>query len=260
MRKTERQERQILDQLEHKGVMTLSESMALLGVSESTVRRLFIRLESSGAAVRRYGGIQLLHEPTAGDYLYERVEEESMPQKRTIGKRAAQLVENGDVLYLDCGTTLACFCGELGERLASGGLEDVTIFTNSLVNLEILRERAKIELVGGEYRPRRRDLCGYLAEEAVDRLHFTKCFLGCDGFHVRYGFMATDFSTARLNELAINNSDRRFVLMDSRKFAAASVVSYSKEQTVDAVFTDRAPTEAVAERLEELGTRLVICG
>ena len=260
MKKTERQERMILDLLQSRNVIKLAEATEILGVSESTVRRLFIRLENSGAAVRRYGGIQLIHDSASGDYLYEKVEEKSMPEKRRIGMRAALLAEDGDVLYLDCGTTLACFCSALAERLASGEVKDVTIFTNSLSNLEILKELGKVELIGGEYRPRRRDLCGYLAEEAVGKLHFTKCFLGCDGFHPRYGFMATDFSTARLNELAMNNSDRSYVLMDGSKFFSASVVSYSGTNRVDAVITDVRPSDTLSECLEGLASELIVCG
>ena len=259
MKKTERQERAILEQLGRKNTLTLSEAMELLGVSESTVRRLFIRLENSGAAVRRYGGIQLLHDSPAVDYLYEQVEGQSVFQKRLIGRQAAGMVENGDVLYLDSGTTLACFCTALSARIGEGELSGVTVFTNSLVNLEILGPRMTVNLIGGEYRPRRRDFCGYLAEETVSGLHFTKCFLGTDGFHLRYGFTATDFYTARLNELAIGNADRRYVLMDSSKFMAASVVSYSREQTIHGVITDRVPAEALAQRLDELGTALILC-
>ena len=98
-----------------------------------------------------------------------------------------------------------------------------------------------------------------MSNTGMHTLHFTKCFLGTDGFHLRYGFTATDFHTARLNELAIANADRRYVLMDSAKFMAASVVSYSKDQTIDGVVTDRLPSETLIKRLTELGTELILC-
>lgn len=259
MKKTEHQEQRILEQLKRKKTMTLAQAMELLGVSESTVRRLFIRLENSGAAMRRYGGIQLLHDSDAADYQYEQVEEQYVPQKQMIGCYAAQLVESGDVLYLDSGTTMACFCKELAAHISSGQLNGLTVFTNSLVNLELLSPVLTVNLIGGEHRANRRDFCGYLAEEMVSSLHFSKCFLGADGFHLRYGFTATDFYTARLNELVLGNSDRRYVLMDSSKFMAASVVSYSRGQTIDAVITDQQPTEQLAQRLAASGTEILLC-
>ena len=259
MKKTERQEQRILEQLRHKNTMTLAQAMELLGVSESTVRRLFIRLENSGAAMRRYGGIQLLHDSIAVDYQYEQVEEQYVLQKQLIGRYAAQMVENDDVLYLDSGTTMACFCKDLAARISSGQLSKLTVFTNSLVNLEILSPILTVNLIGGEHRSNRRDFCGYLAEEMVNSLHFSKCFLGADGFHLRYGFTATDFYTARLNELVLRNADRRYILMDSSKFMTASVFSYSREQKIDAVITDRSPEEPLAQRLADDGTEILVC-
>lgn len=259
MKKTERREQQLLEQLGRRHTLTLSEAIALLGVSESTARRLFIRLESSGAAVRRYGGIQLLQDPPKADYLYEQVEGQYAAQKQEIGRAAAAMIESGDVLYLDSGTTAACLCTALAERLAAGELAELSVFTNSLVNLDLLSPHMKVNLIGGEYRRNRRDFCGYLAEETVGGLHFTKCFLGADGFHYRYGFTATDFHTARLNELALGNADRGIVVMDSSKFMAASVVSYSRDRRIDTVLTDREPPEALMQRLTEWGTRVVLC-
>ena len=80
MKKQSVKSREFLEQLRHKNTMTLAQAMELLGVSESTVRRLFIRLENSGAAMRRYGGIQLLHDSIAVDYQYEQVEEQYVLQ------------------------------------------------------------------------------------------------------------------------------------------------------------------------------------
>ncbi len=259
MKKTERQEQRILEQLRRKNTLTLAQAMELLNVSESTVRRLFIRLENSGAAMRRYGGIQLLHDSVAVDYQYEQVEEQSVSQKQLIGRYAARLVEADAVLYLDSGTTMACFCKELASRIATEQLGKLTVFTNSLVNLEILSPFVTVNLIGGAYRSNRRDFCGYLAEEMVNSLHFSKCFLGADGFHLRHGFTATDFYTARLNELVLANAEQRYILMDSSKFMTASVVSYSREQKIDAVITDRSPEEPLAQALQDNGTEILVC-
>lgn len=259
MKKTERQEQIILQALREKNTLTLAQATKMLGVSESTVRRLFIRLEERGAAIRRHGGIQLLRENHAIDYLYETVEGQYVRQKEHIARLAAQQVETGDVLYIDSGTTMACFCSALAERLSLGQLSDITVFTNSLVNLELLNPLVTVTLIGGEYRNNRRDFSGYLAEKLLSGLHFNKCFLGADGFHTQYGFTATDFSTAHLNELVLNSTDYSYVVIDSSKFMAASIVSYSRENTVYAVVTDKIPAKPIIKRLEELDIRLLVC-
>lgn len=258
MKKTEIQQKIVLEQLEKQHTLTVPEVIKLLNVSESTARRLFKRLDEQGVALRRFGGIQLLKDSTT-DYRYEQVINQSAIQKLNIGKYAAGLVESGDVIYIDSGTTTACFCSELATVLNKGKINSITVFTNSLVNLEVLSPQTQVNIVGGEYRLARRDFCGYLTEEAIDKLHFTKCFLGTDGFHQHYGFTATDFATAKLNRLVINNTDKSFVLMDSNKFMNASVVSYSKEKPVDYLITDCVPSEELRENLTEIGTELILC-
>ena len=257
MKKCERQEQAVMELLKAKRKLTLTEAMEILNVSESTVRRIFIRLEDSGAAVRNYGGIQLIGDHTSLEYLYEEEEGQFVEQKRAIGTCAAGLVENGDILYLDAGTTIAHLCMALTERLAHRELTDISVFTNSLVNLEILSRHITVNIIGGEYRANRRDFCGYLSEELLGKLHFTKCFLGADGFHPQNGFTATDFHTARLNETAIRNADQRFVVTDSRKFATTSMISYSRDQRIDTVITNPIPEGIALPYLTEQQTRII---
>lgn len=257
MKKRERQEQTVLELLKVKRKLTLSEVMELLNVSESTARRLFVRLEDDGFAVRNYGGIQLAGNHSSLEYLYEEEEGQFIEQKRAIGAYAASLVEDGDCLYLDSGTTGAHVAMALADRLAQGELSHLSVFTNSLMNLEILSRYVTINIIGGEYRVNRRDFCGYLVEDLLTKLHFTKCFLGADGFHPQNGFTATDFRTARLNEIVMRSSDKRFVVTDSRKFTATSLVSYSRDQRIDAVITNAIPAGVELTCLNDGQTRIV---
>lgn len=257
MKKTERYERDALEYLRRHEKMTIAQAMDLLQVSESTVRRLFRRLEETQQVLHIYGGIQLAV-PPAADYSFEQVETHSMEEKRRIARCAVQLVRDGDLLFLDSGTTVAQFSAALAERIAEGGLHELIVFTNSLVNLNLLSPHVPVNLIGGEYRPARKDFCGYLAEETVKGLHFGRCFLGTDGFSPAVGFTTTDFPTARLNELVLAASSEKIVLADADKFGASAVVSYSRGQRVDCVVTDRQPAAAALEALRRDGTRIVL--
>ncbi len=260
MKKTDRQEQLILEKLKSCKKITLAQAMELLQVSESTVRRLFIRLENKKVAIRNYGSIQLINTSPHADYLYEEVEEQFADKKKQIGYQAAMMVESGDTLYLDSGTTIFQLCAALAQRLENKEISQISIFTNSLVNIDILSPHITVNLIGGEYRIKRKDFCGYLSEELLKGLHFTKCFLGADGFHLQNGFTATDFHTARLNELALETSDKSYVVMDSSKFMTTSVVSYSRNHTVDAIITDKLPEdEMVLQRLNEQRIEIIAC-
>ena len=78
-------------------------------------------------------------------------------------------------------------------------------------------------------------------------LHFRKCFLGTDAYSVQNGFTTTDFSTARLNELVLECSDEKYVLMDSSKFFLSSVVSYSRRMMPDKIITEAYPDRSYPE-------------
>lgn len=237
MKKSEIYEQKLLDALRVAGRVDLADAEQLLDVSESTVRRLFTALEGKNGVIRVHGAIQL-EGMASSDYRFDRSEEVHSDEKRRIAAFGVQLVEEGDVLYLDSGTTLAQMCARLAAQLREKPLS-ITVFTNSIVNLELLGGQADISLIGGKYRANRRDFCGYIAEETVKNLHFTKAFLGTDGFNAVNGFTATDFSTARLNQLVLGRTDKSVILADSSKFETSEVVSYSRGSKVDLLITDR---------------------
>ena len=259
MKKMELHKQKLLAQMKLTNKLSIAEAKEILNVSQSTVQRLFIDLEKTGMAIRCYGGIMLVPE-TAPEYLYEKTDACNIEQKRLIADIAVGMVDSGDTLYLDSGTTLCQFSLALARRIKAGELERLTVFTNSLVNFDALsNSNCPIILIGGEYRGHRKDFCGYVAEESLKILNFNKCFLGTDGYDANLGFTTTDFATARLNELVLKNTKKRFVLMDSSKFKSSAMVSYSKKAKVDGLFTDKIPTEDMVLHLKECGIEVTVC-
>ena len=236
MGKVERQTAELEDLLQRSGALRLGEVVRMMDVSVSTVRRLFIRLEERGSAVRVHGGIRLAH-PVQGEYSFDSVAHANRDEKERIACAAARLVQPGMSVYLDSGTTLARVCAALARQLQQQPAPGVTLVTNSLENLELLSPFAPVTLVGGLYRGNRRDFCGYLAEESVNCLHFDLCILGTDGYAPGYGFTTTDFQTARLNKCVIARSERTVVAADSSKFPAPSTVQYALPREVSLLIT-----------------------
>jgi DeoR family fructose operon transcriptional repressor len=248
MGKFQQQEQLLYDQLKKTGKITLAQATTLLGCSVSTVRRYFLDMQASGRAIRYHGGIQLI--PNGPDsYSFERLEVVNIRQKQAIAAFAVHLPENGDTVYVDSGTTLLRFSELLAERLQSGELSGVTVVTNSLSNLNVLKQDARPVLIGGEFRENRRDFCGYLAEEMLKSLRFSKCFLGSEGYDPSFGFTTSDFSAARLNEIVLDNTERSYILMDSTKFEAAATVSFSRNRAVHMLITDAAPSRSIVKSL-----------
>lgn len=238
MNKTQRNEMILLKELNTEKIIDIKQAMSLLGVSESTVRRLFVNLEQKGVCIRGHGCIRIFDNDITNIYVYERVENTDVEAKEMIADKAMKYIESNDTIFLDAGTTLAKLSARIADALRDNLIHDLTIFTNSLVNLNILKDYAKVNVIGGEYRDNRKDFCGIIAEMAIKNIYFNKCFVGTDGYGKGVGFTASDFQTARISQLLIANSKESYILADAKKFKQTSGICFAKEEDITAVITN----------------------
>jgi len=150
------------------------------------------------------------------------------------------------------------FSMALAETLRQKNKHDIKVFTNSYMIINILNDLAEVVLIGGTYRPNRKDFCGYMAEKAIEGCHFDKCFLGTDGYNTIAGFTTTDFESAKICETAIERSDNAIILMDSHKYKKAAVISFSKGENITAVITDNKITDEGKKAFNDKGINLKI--
>jgi DeoR family transcriptional regulator, fructose operon transcriptional repressor len=233
-------------------VKSVSESF---DVSEATVRRMFTQLAHEGKLIRTHGGV-LLAPHLSTDYSYFLSASHRNKEKTEIGKAAAEVVTSGDRLFLDSGTTVLKFAEALSLRLQSGALKNVVVLTSSLVLVEALARWCKVILVGGEARLERRDLCGPLSEENLRQFHITRSFFGADAIHLRGGFMTTEEWTAKMDEIALRNSNHAYVLADSEKFNRDSFIHYADLDEIELVYTDAGLPASVLQDFTEAGARV----
>ena len=216
------QQQELMARLSIMQKLSLAEAMEILNVSESTIRRIFAKMEKEGVAIRTHGGIQSASGAMTR-YSFEYGTKTNIEKKTAIAREACKLLKNGDVIFCDTGTTTQCFCAELVCRIKREGL-NVKLYTNSLANLELLSPYMPVTLIGGEYRPNRKDFCGYLTDQALTGLYFSKSFVGADGCVHGRQFTTTDFDTARMNQIAMRNTDQNIMLVDSSKFSVSAHV------------------------------------
>lgn len=248
MNKQSAREETVLSALQLRQRITTIEAMELLGVSESTARRLFGDLEKKGKVLRQYGSIRLA-QSLHNDYSFERLMESKQPEKQSIAAYALTMIEDSDILFFDSGTTLYHLCLAVVDKIKTNALKDITIFTNSLANLQVLSPICQVILIGGEYRSKRRDFAGYASNKFISHFNFTKSFIGADGICLEEGLMTTDSDTALMDELAIARSNKTIVLTDSGKLGKRSFLSYAPLNSVSCIITGK---DANAEFLEEL--------
>jgi DeoR/GlpR family transcriptional regulator of sugar metabolism len=249
----------VIQALEERGRLNVLEVAGLIGVSEATARRLFVKLEEEGQVIRTFGGIQLGRSEGKG-YSFSDSAVMRTREKSAIGALAALEVVAGDQIFLDSGTTVLAMAQALAKRCGEERMENVKVLTNSLILTDILTPFCKVVLIGGEIRTERRDACGFIAEEMLKRLHVKKAFLGCDALHFGRGMMTTDERTARMNEIIIDNAASVYILADASKIGETSFVSYGTLDRVDACIVDSGISPEQRELLAARVKRLLIAG
>jgi len=228
-----------------------------LQISEATARRLFSELESQNKLIRTHGGVQLAPELESG-YSFKVSAAMYTTEKKIIGIAAAKEVRSGDKIFLDSGTTVLKMSDALAERIRRHEIKDITVVTNSISYINNLAEVCNVLLVGGFMRPERLDICGPLAENNLQKYHFNKSFFGADAISLTGELMTTDELTGKINRIAIEHSQKNFLLATSDKFGKTSFVSYQKLNSNFTIFTDFKINKTFCKKLKKIFTGPII--
>ncbi len=214
---TEERQQMILEILKNKGIVKINELVKLTDTSESTIRRDLTYLESIQEVKRVHGGATLvkgrLNEPSYKEKLVQNISEKSK-----IAKYAASLIEEGDSIYLDAGTTTF-------EMIQYIDKKDIVVVTNGLKHIDALVEQdINAYILGGRVKARTKAVVGTDALKNLEKFRFDKCFIGANAIHQEYGFTTPDSEEAILKENAIELSKESYVLADESKFGEVAFV------------------------------------
>ncbi|GLU47093.1 DeoR/GlpR family DNA-binding transcription regulator [Nocardiopsis ansamitocini] len=235
----------IYEQATTVGLASVEELSARFGVTPSTIRRDLASLHREGRLARTYGGAIPVgvHPETS---LRERLGRAHL-EKSAIGRRAALLVEDGEVLMLDGGSTVLALARALRNRSL------LTVVSTALKTLETLSNAPGItvECIGGRLRDVSGSMVGPIAEAALERMTFDRVFLGADGVDPHLGICEAGRDQARLKELMIRASGEVVVLADSSKIGAAPFHAWTQLGTGWTLVTDDGVDEAQLKAFRE---------
>ncbi|MDR2631617.1 MAG: DeoR/GlpR family DNA-binding transcription regulator [Spirochaetaceae bacterium] len=231
----------ILKQINAKGVINLKEIARELGISETTVRRDFEKLERTGRLKRVQGGAAL-HDALENAQLAMREKKTiSVGEKQHVAHRASLMVKDGDSVFLDCGTSLV----PLAEILFSRPVKIVT--TNTLlVNLPGSAV-ATVFLIGGQYHSHYNMTYGPLAKEILERFSFDHTFIGCFGVSLEQNRAFTlEVDSMQMKLAAMQNARQKHLLLDHSKLFRGGFYAFAELSLFDTVFCDSFPPEQPA--------------
>lgn len=237
--------------LERDGRVLVSELSAQLGISPITIRKDLDYLESKGMVERTHGGALVPQKTAMLDRSLKEKESQQTREKQRIAEVAAALVQEGQCVLLDSGTTTTAIAREL-RRFSS-----LTIVTNALnIAAELSDTNFDIILIGGNLRKNALSMVGPLAEDVLREIHADILFLGVDGFDVEAGITTPSVQEARVNRVMANVSRKVVAVCDSTKFSRRSLALIIPPSAVHEVITDSNIEETTKRTLESAGVKV----
>lgn len=219
---TEKRHTIILELVNKEGSVKLGDLCEALATSESTVRRDLNILSERGLLTKVHGGAIALNDKFSG---YEQdVEKKSalcIEEKTAIAKYAASLIEDGDIVYIDAGTTTE----KMIEHIPS---KNVTFVTNGFINAKKLAQLGfKVFVPGGEIKPSTEAIVGSECVMNLMQYNFSKCFIGTNGISLSGGLSTPDKNEADVKSTVICRSKEVFILADHSKFDRVTAVEFA---------------------------------
>ncbi len=246
--------RRIMDYLKEKGFAKISEISKFLGVSEITVRRDLKFLESQGLVKRSRGGALLKNFQVEYPFFFRL--EEATEEKKRIGKKAVELLENGQIVAMSGGSTVFY----AAKALDYSPIHDLTILTNSITTawaIINLKKHFKLIHSGGTVRENSFECVGGSTLNFYREVNVDVFLLGVDGIDPEWGVTFYDYEEAIIAKEIVKNSEKVMVLADKRKIGRKAPFKVCEIEEVDFLVTDWLSDEA-RKAFEEKGVKVLI--
>ncbi|WP_123041055.1 DeoR/GlpR family DNA-binding transcription regulator [Cohnella candidum] len=244
----------IVQLVNDRGSIRVTELSELCGVTEETIRRDLDRLEQAGRLRRSHGGaVSVKDDAVQSEIPYAEREILHSEEKRRIAEAAVGLIQPKDRILLDASTTAWYMARSLPDI-------PLTVLTNSIRVASELAVKEKIDVIstGGLLAQRSLSFVGPLAERTLDGYYVDKLFFSCKGVHPERGVSESNELQARVKQKMIDRADRVILLADSSKFGVQAFTHVAAMDQIDEIITDRKLPSEIRGRLEERSLSLTV--
>ncbi len=248
---------EILDLVTQNGNVTIAQVCERFQVTEMTARRDLSALDREGLLRRVHGGavsaLGRSYEPP-----YRLRTTKNREAKKIIGRKAAEMILDGDSIALDVGTTTLEIARAIVDK------RNLTIITSSLpVANEIvarlsLDSGVRLILTGGIIRSGELSMIGHIAEQSYRDLHVDKAFIGIGGLSLEDGLTEYNLEDALVKRWLLKNALQKIVVADGSKLGRVTFASVSPLSSVNTIITDSSAPVEILQAITQLGIGVVI--
>ncbi len=243
----------IMEYLEGNDSISIKEAANLCNVSEATARRDLDDMALAGLVDRSHGGASL-HKGTGFEIFHAEKMKVMIPEKMRIAKAAAQLIRDGDSIFLDSGSTTFI----LAEQLLN--MQRLTVVTN---NLDIaystrLDTSSSMIVTGGVRRDGYSVLVGDIGEEFIRKLCVDIVFLGADAISAKSGVYNSNFLEIGIKKSILESGKKRVLLADHQKFSQKALTKVCEISELDFIITDNGISDEDRKILEDKVPHVIV--
>jgi len=249
----EERRRTILETLNREGRVFVKDLSRQFHTSQVTIRKDLEALHEQNHLHRTHGGALPCREGALEDPTLREKEQFHRKEKVHIAAAAVRMVNEGQVVILDSGTTTSAIARGLRT------FKKLTVVTNAVnIAAELAGTPIDVILTGGTLRKNSFSLVGPIAEETLRRLNADILFLGVDGFDVHHGLTTPNLLESKVNRVMAEVAKRTVVVCDSSKFGRRSLSLIMPTSAVQQVITDRSVAKSDLRALKKAGIEVTI--
>ncbi len=236
---------------EHKTV-SLDQLCEVFDVSKNTIRRDIQSITQNSDIKKVYGGVSVMQNKRL--VAFEQRSTQNATAKQEIAKKAAELVEDGDIIFVDSGTTTSHMADYLKDK------KDLIILTNNLefISKAIPYENLKIISLSGLLNRETLSFTGENATMVMETFNINKAFLATTGISITYGVTNSSQQESIVKQCALKRSYQSILLADASKFGAVSLISYCQFNKPDIIITNAKPPAEYVAGIKRAGHQLIV--
>jgi DeoR/GlpR family transcriptional regulator of sugar metabolism len=244
---------QILQIIRSAGRVRVNGLATRFNTSAVTIRSDLNELHQRGLVLRSHGGAVLPETILRESPVHERLKAHS-DEKRRIGAMAATLIDNGETIILDSGTTTLEIARQIKKK---AGLQVITNGVNIAAELVDARD-VQVFIVGGTVRGESASISGHFAEQMLEQFSADKFFLSGAGCDLDFGVSGANLEETIVTRAMIRIAREIILVADSSKFSKRSMSRIALFSEIDTVISNTSLDEEVQEKLRAIGCNLIL--
>lgn len=237
--------RDLEEYMQQKRSATIPELCAFFNVSLNTIRRDIKELVKNGSVSKVYGGIIWNQEDNIVPFNARSTV--ALDEKRHIGSLAATLVEDGETIYIDSGTTAVHVLPFIAQR------KNVTVVSNSLIVFNEIQKYPELNLLtaGGIFNQKTKSFVGLSAVTGFNDIRIRKAFMSSTGVSIESGATNNSLHEAEIKRAVINRAQKVVLMVDHSKLDRSAAICFCGLEQLACFVTDRRPPEKYMKFFEQ---------